>query len=82
MLVVSCNLPWGAACHAAEWRHRGCMSDLQLCGVQIDVFDSEGAQMVQLSSEHQTAISSRHCVHPTLSVLAAGTASGRMHIYR
>ena len=53
-----------------------------MCYVQIDVFNSEGAKMVQLSSEHQTAISSRHCVHPTLPVLAAGTASGRMHVYR
>ena len=58
------------------------MCDRKLCIMQIDVFDSEGAKMVQLSSEHQTAISSRHCVHPSLSVLAAGTASGRMHIYR
>ncbi|DBB11441.1 hypothetical protein WJX82_009846 [Trebouxia sp. C0006] len=48
----------------------------------IDVFNDEGGKMAQLSSEHQTAISSRHCVHPTLPVLAAGTASGRMHVYR
>lgn len=50
--------------------------------LQIDVFDHKGANMVQLSSEHQTAISSRHCLHPTVPVLAAGTASGRMHVYR
>lgn len=58
------------------------ISDSKLCPLQIDVFDNKGVNMVQLSSEHQTAISSRHCVHPTLSVLAAGTASGRMHVYR
>lgn len=62
--------------------HRGFTSDMLSWLLQIDVFDSEGANLVQLSSEHQTAISSRHCVHPTLSVLAAGTASGRMHVYR
>ncbi|KAL3141680.1 hypothetical protein ABBQ32_004368 [Trebouxia sp. C0010 RCD-2024] len=71
--VVPFRAVWGPA------------SDTIICGSMkrtIDVFDSEGAQMVQLSSEHQTAISSRHCMHPTMSVLAAGTASGRMHIYR
>ena len=50
--------------------------------MQIDVFNIKDDNMVQLSSEHQTAISSRHCMHPTIAVLAAGTASGRMHVYR
>jgi hypothetical protein len=32
--------------------------------------------------ELMTAIPSRNCVHPTLPVLAAGTGSGRIHIYQ
>ena len=49
--------------------------------LQVDVFHVDG-KLAQLSSEFQTAISSRHCVHPTVPVLAAGTASGRMLVYR
>lgn len=45
------------------------------------MFNIEG-KLAQLSSDFQTAISSRHCVHPTVPVLAAGTASGRMYVYR
>jgi WD repeat-containing protein 76 len=35
----------------------------------------------RLTSELQTAISSRHAVHPELPLLAAATGSGRCHVY-
>jgi hypothetical protein len=33
-------------------------------------------------AERMTAIASRFAVHQTLPIIAAGTASGRIHIYR
>ena len=48
----------------------------------MDVFDDKGEQLTQLSHELMTAIPPRVTVHPCLPVLAAGTGSGRMHIYR
>lgn len=50
-------------------------------GTQVDVFDAAGAQLAALSSEYQTAISPRNVVHPRLPLLAAATASGRVHLY-
>ena len=49
---------------------------------QVDVFDDKGDQLTQLSHELMTAIPPRVTVHQYLPVLAAGTGSGRMHIYR
>lgn len=48
---------------------------------QVDVFDAEGKQCAALSSEFQTAISPRNIMHPRLPLLAAATASGRVHLY-
>lgn len=49
----------------------------------VDVIDAaDGTMAAQLRGEGMTAIAARNCVHPTLPVLAAGTASGRLHIYR
>ena len=50
--------------------------------MQVDVFDDKGEQLTQLSHELMTAIPPRVTVHPYLPVLAAGTGSGRMHVYR
>ena len=62
------------------WRavHLICTHD----GPQVDVFDDKGDQLTQLSHELMTAIPPRVTVHPSLPVLAAGTGSGRMHVYR
>jgi len=49
---------------------------------QVDVFDDKGELLTQLSHELMTAIPPRVTVHPCLPVLAAGTGSGRMHVYR
>lgn len=49
---------------------------------QVDIFDDKGSQAAALSSELMTAIPSRCCVHASLPLLAAATASGRMHVYR
>ena len=51
-------------------------------GLQVDVYTSTGKQVTSLSSELQTAISSRCVFHPNGSALAAATASGRVLIYR
>lgn len=49
----------------------------------VHVCDAVNGKLgAQLSSEYMTAIPARNCVHPTLPVLAAGTGSGRIHIYR
>ena len=48
---------------------------------QVDVFDAAGEQRAALSSEFQTAISPRNIMHPRLPLLAAATASGRVHLY-
>lgn len=51
--------------------------------LQVDIFDATiGGVVVQLTHELMTAIPSRCCVHPQLSVLAAATGSGRVHVYR
>ena len=68
---------------AGEWRCL-CIVRWALASfmrLQVDIFSVDG-KLAQLSSEFQTAISSRHCLHPTVPVLAAGTASGRMLVYR
>lgn len=49
----------------------------------MDVFDDKGGPAAgQLSSDLMTAIPSRCNVHGSLPLLAAATASGRVHIYR
>ncbi|KAK9823208.1 hypothetical protein WJX72_001110 [[Myrmecia] bisecta] len=48
----------------------------------VDIFSASGSQEAALSSEYMTAITSRNVFHPQLPILAAGSASGRMHIYR
>lgn len=48
----------------------------------VDIYSSEGEQLTVLSSEYQTAISSRNVFHPDGHALAAATASGRVHIFR
>ena len=50
----------------------------------VDVVDSQTGQLeYQLSNEElMTAIPARNCVHPTLHILASGTASGRLHVFR
>jgi WD repeat-containing protein 76 len=51
----------------------------------VDVISSDGkggGVDFALESEYMTAIPSRHCVHPTLSVLASATGSGRVHIFK
>ena len=74
-------MEWGltlsshAECHKAQG-----LADEVMC-LQVDLFNAEG-KLAQLSSDFQTASSSRHCVHPTVPILAAGTASGRMYCYR
>ncbi|KAK9868093.1 hypothetical protein WJX84_011731 [Apatococcus fuscideae] len=63
----------------------GPAADTILCGSMkrnIDMYGSDGAQAAAMNSEHMTAIASRNAVHPFLPALAAGTASGRVHIYR
>ena len=50
--------------------------------MQVDVYTSAGKPVTSLSSEFQTAISSRCVFHPSGSSLAAATASGRILIYR
>lgn len=61
-------------------------SDCFLCGDMrrgLGVFDAAtGKEMARLVSEHMTAIPARVCVHPTLPVLAGGTCSGRINIWR
>ena len=49
---------------------------------QVDLFASSGEQITTLSSEYQTAISSRNIFNSDGTALAAATASGRVHIYR
>ena len=51
---------------------------------EVEVFDAaKGTLAAKLSdAERMTAIASRFAVHPTRNIIAAGTASGRIHIYR
>ena len=50
----------------------------------VDVIDaSDGSLTSQLMhGDYMTAIPARNCVHPSLDVLASGTASGRLHVFR
>ena len=49
----------------------------------VDVYSVATAKLVkQLQSPFMTAIPSRSCVHPTLPIVAASTASGRVHVYQ
>ena len=49
----------------------------------VHVYDAANGKLgSQLSSEYMTAIPARNCVHPELPLLAGGTGSGRIHIYR
>ena len=51
---------------------------------EVELFDANKGSLAAKYSdgERMTAIASRMAVHPTLNVVAAGTASGRIHIYR
>ena len=51
---------------------------------EVELFDTvKGTLAAKLSdAERMTAIASRFAVHPTRNIIAAGTASGRVHIYR
>lgn len=51
---------------------------------EVELFDATSGKLaLKLSDpDRMTAIASRFAVHPTLNVVAAGTASGRLHIYR
>jgi len=49
----------------------------------VDVMDAkDGKMLIQLHGEYMTAIAARNCCHPSLPLLASGTASGRLHVYR
>uniref|UniRef100_A0A7S3RAJ2 DNA damage-binding protein CMR1 n=1 Tax=Dunaliella tertiolecta TaxID=3047 RepID=A0A7S3RAJ2_DUNTE len=65
----------------------GAASDIIIVGNMnrgVDVFDAlSGTQLAVLCrTEAMTAIPSRIAVHPTRHVLAASTASGRVHMWR
>ena len=51
---------------------------------EVEIFDAKtGALAAKLSdADRMTAIASRFAVHPSRNLIAAGTASGRVHIYR
>jgi len=49
---------------------------------ETEVIDSSGKYIARLHSDYQTAVCSRHAVHPLMPVVAAGTASGRAHVWR
>lgn len=51
---------------------------------EIEVFESSSGKLAGKYSdaERMTAIASRYAVHPSKDIIAAGTASGRLHIYR
>lgn len=48
----------------------------------VNVYDSEGNESGQLSSDLMTAIPSRFACHSQLPLMAAATASGRIHVFR
>lgn len=49
----------------------------------VDVIDPvSGKLVVALKSDLMTAIPARNAVHPTLPILAAATASGRVHLWQ
>ena len=50
---------------------------------QVDLYDTAGGKKLgSLSSDFMTAIVSRCVAHPHLPALAAGSASGRLHIFQ
>lgn len=49
---------------------------------QVDLFGDDGKAASTLRSDLMTAIPSRCAVHPALPLLAAATASGRIHVFR
>ena len=68
----------------AIWSSRG---DGILCGSmnrEVEIFHPRtGASRLKVSSElFMTAIGSRLCAHRSLNYVAAGTASGRAHVFR
>jgi WD40 repeat protein len=49
----------------------------------VDVYDAHTGELAtQLSSEWMSAIPARNAVHPAIPVMASGTASGRVHVFR
>ena len=68
----------------AVWSAAG---DGVLCGSMrrhVEIFNPKsGASVAEYSSPyHMTAIASRLACHRTLNYVAAGTASGRVHVHR
>ena len=68
----------------AVWSAAG---DGVLCGSmtrQVEIFNpATGASLARYASpDHMTAIASRLACHRSLNYVAAGTASGRVHVYR
>lgn len=52
-------------------------------GRHVHLLDSRnGQQVAALSSELMTAIPARNAVHPSRPIVAGGTASGRVHVFR
>jgi hypothetical protein len=51
---------------------------------EVELFDAQQGSLTKKFSdpERMTAIASRFAVHPTLNIIAAGTASGRIHVFR
>ena len=50
---------------------------------QVDLYNTAGGKKLgSLSSDFMTAIVSRGVAHPHLPALAAGSASGRLHIFQ
>ncbi len=50
---------------------------------QVDLIDAATGRLTTgLTGEGITAILARTCVHPTLPLVAAGTASGRLHVFK
>lgn len=51
---------------------------------EVELFDAASGKLTAKLSdtERMTAIASRFAVHPSLDIIAAGTASGRLHIFR
>ena len=63
-------------------RWETCLRQCLCHAMQVDVYTKAGKQVTSLSSEFQTAISSRCVFHPNGAALAAATASGRVLVYR
>jgi hypothetical protein len=50
--------------------------------LQVDIYDSAGSLLAAMGSENMTAICARNVVHPQLPLLASGSGSGRMYVWR